>query len=531
MSHSFGPARGFLIAALLLAALPVGARAAEQVFQRGLQSDPETIDPHKFTQSSESWLIYDLFIGLTTIDAHGRTAPGAATHWEASSDGKQYTFHLREGMTWSDGAPLDAEDFVYSFRRILDPKTAVAWAHMLYVIENAAAVNRGELPLDRIGVSAPDARTVVFKLVHPVPYFPDLIKDRGFPAPRHRIEVRGDAWATDLPLVSNGAFVLMKREPNTPIELVRNPKFFEADTVRLEKVIHVPNSDGELGVKQYRAGAKNLITIVPPRQAEWAEKNAPKDYIAYPTNGVVYISLNVQKPPMSDLRVRRALSLAIDRALIAERILRGGEKPAYSVIPQSLRPSDAVEAAYKLPMAQRQKMARELLAEAGYGASQPLQVELKLSPFGLVRPVMTVVASMWKEVGVDVQIHNQEARSHFTELGQGNFMAGAAFSAFSIADPIFYLSPFETAAINQNFGRFNDPVYDGLLQKIRETANADERRALVQKADDLASAALPVIPIHYYVQRELLGSRVRGWEGNAPALHLSRYVWIADEDR
>ena len=227
---------------------------ASGVLHRGNIGEPDSLDPHLTTSGYAGNIIFEMFVGLTTVDAFVNVIPGAAESWTISEDGKTYVFTLREGMQWSDGRPVTAADFEFSFKRILDPVTASRSAAMLYVIENARPINGGKLPVDVLGVRATDARTLEIKLEAPTPFFLELIVHRGNPVPQWAIEEHGREWTRPENIVVNGAFILGQWVPQTSLRVVRNPMFFDAGNVSLDAVIYYTTENLTAAFNRYRAG-------------------------------------------------------------------------------------------------------------------------------------------------------------------------------------------------------------------------------------------------------------------------------------
>ena len=262
--------RATLIAAFAAVALSIPALAGE--LHRAGTGDPSTLDPHRFEDPWESTIIMDLFQGLTTFTPEMELVPGQAESWTVSDDGLTYTFVLREALQWSDGQPLTAADFEYSFRRIIDPATASPTAARHFVLLNATKVFAGELPPSELGVRAISDRVFEMRLEHPAPFYPELLTSRGHPVPRHAIEVHGDRWIEPGKLVSNGPFRLVEWVPNDFVKLEHNPRFFDADNVRLDAVYHHPGEDANLSVRRFRAGEVDVVVTVPSEQLDYLRK-------------------------------------------------------------------------------------------------------------------------------------------------------------------------------------------------------------------------------------------------------------------
>jgi oligopeptide transport system substrate-binding protein len=382
------PARNLLILFAVAAALqacgqngPARASCPEGkvCLHLGNVSEPNSLDPHKSSGVSEDRIISDSLMGLTQDDPQGKPIPGMAERWETSADGLTWRFYLREAQ-WSDGTPVTAEDFVFSIRRILDPKTASQYSSILYMIDGAQAANEGKQPLETVGVRAVSPRILEFRLNHPAPYLPEVAKHYSmYPVPRHVVQKWGDAWTRPEHFVGNGPFVIREWRLGDYVRSVKNPRFFEASRVCADEVYYYPTNDAITAERRVRRGELDANFDIQSNRIAFLRKEIP-DYVHTHTYlGVAYVAFNSTRPEFRDPRVRRALSMAIDREFIAEKLLRGGQTPAYTFVPpgvanyQGAKPPEWVS----WPLEKRQAEARRLLAAAGHGPDRPLLVEIK----------------------------------------------------------------------------------------------------------------------------------------------------------
>ena len=524
-------ARHNLFFCLLLAALAAGSpytgRAAD-VIHRGGTGDPATLDPHRIVDPWESTVVMDLFIGLTSLDPGARVIPGAAESWQVSDDGKTYIFHLREGLQWSDGEPLTAADYEFSFRRMVDPETACPFAMRHYIIRNARAINAGEREVESLGVRAIDARTLEIELIEPAHYFPELIVHRGLPVPRHVIANHGNAWIRPGNMVSNGAFALREWIPNEHVRLVKNPRFYNSDEVRLDEIYHHPAEDTNTALRRFRAGELDIVVSVPSEQLDWIKENLGTSLHMVPGFGIQHFVFNTRKAPFDDVRVRQALTMAIDREIITSKLLRAGEQPATGVIPSqaSHYPERAVFVFSGLSQAQRIQRARELLAAAGFGPHNPLTLTLSYNTHEVHRKVAVAAASMWKRIGVQTRLLNFEAKVLLSNLREGNFDIGRYLWLAETSDALSFLERMhgEAGALNQ--AGYTNPDFDALLDEARLTADLERRAALLHRAEALVLRDLPIIPLYFYAGRRLVAPHVKGWGDNARGINLARDFWI-----
>lgn len=502
------------------------AAQAESVLVRGNHQDPASLDPHRISTVYESNIVLDLFEGLTAPDATGAPTPGVAQAWSVSGDGLTWTFTLWPDLKWSDGAPLSSDDVVFSFRRLLNPATASQYPYLFYAVENAAAVNTGAVAPGALGVSAPDARTVVIQLESPVPFLPELLSNAfAVIVPTHTIETYGDGWAAPGVMASNGAFSLEDFKPQNRVDLTRNSYFRDAQSVALESVVYLPTEDQSAAVARFRAGGLDTSLEFPTARTPWLLENFPDETRIADYLITFYLSFNTQHPALSDSRVRRALSLAIDRETIASRVLRSGERPAYTLVPPSVAgymPPDLMDS--QKTKADRIAEAKSLLVDVGYSPENRLSLTYSLSSAEDRRRVAAAISAMWRPLGVDVSLNNTEGKVLFARLRTGDFQIGYAGWAADVNDAGNFLSILDSRAKNSNYARFNNEAYDALLDRAAVTVNLESRAAVLAEAEALMLMEAPIAPLFYGVSKNLVGRHVSGWVDNPRDVHLSRYV-------
>lgn len=372
----FGRLVRLLSVALIAASMAMPA-SAEKVLNRGNGAEPKGLDPHQASGDPENQILGDMFIGLYTEDVNGKPVLGSADNVATSEDGLTWTFTIRDHK-WSDGRPVTAEDFVFAYRRILDPKTASEYASILYPIKNAEKVNKGTLPLSDLGVSAPDPKTFVIQLGHPAPYLPEMMTHYStFPLPKHVVEAKGTDWTKAGVMASNGPYMLAERRPFDRIKLVRNPHFYDAASVKIDVVNFFPTTDEAAALKRYRAGELDTIDRWPLAENKWLLANIPNETKKYPGLRVLYTVFNMRKAPLNDRRVRLALALAVDRATIQKEVYFGVHGlVAENVLPPGMANADL---SAKVPwsgksMDERRAEAKALLQAAGFGPAKPLKL-------------------------------------------------------------------------------------------------------------------------------------------------------------
>jgi oligopeptide transport system substrate-binding protein len=514
-----------LIAALMIAVAPA---FAETVIHRGNRSEPSALDPHRAQTVYENNVLQDLFEGLTAYDAAGEVIPAVATSWDVSPDGRIYTFNLRDGLEWSDGTPLSADDVVFSFRRLMKPETAALYAQLFYLVKNGREVNTGAVPVESLAVHAPDSRTIEIELTGPAPYFPQILAN-GFAAviPRHAIEEHGENWAKPGTMVSNGAYTLEHWSPQDRIEIVRNAHFHDAENVALDRVIYYPTADTVSAVARFRGGELDVQYGFAPEQAGSLRELLPGQVHLSPSLGTFYLTLNTTRPNLKDARVRRALSLAIDRRVITDKVRRAGEPPTLSYVPPVTAGYSSPQVDYAdMPMGERRAEAVRLLREVGYGDANPLKITYAYSTNPENRRLAVIIAAMWKRVGVLTVLANREGKILFSSLRAGDFEVAFIGWSADYNEASTFLYTLRSTTVNANYSRYNNPEYDALMIEAGQTADTAVRAALMRRAEALMLAEQPIIPLYNDSGRYLVAKYVKGWQDNAVEAHLSRYLSI-----
>ena len=318
---------------MLAVVLAAASANAESVIRRGTSAEAPTLDPVIAAGTLAAPIINDLFEGLLGKDPALKRIPGSAESWTISPDGLTYTFRLRPNLQWSDGVPLTADDFVYGFRRLMTPAVASPMAGQFYLLENARDIVTGKLPPEKLGVSAPDPRTVVLRLSAPAPWFLDLVGALVVsPVPQHVVEKYGNDWTRADRMVTNGAYTLAERVPQTMTRLRKNPRYHAAADVHTEVVEWYPTQDLGTTLRRFQAGELDQVLNFPPDEIERLQREMPESLRIAPSLGVYYLAINLRKPQFADPRVRLAMSLAIDRDGLTEKLLRTGVKPAFSFV-------------------------------------------------------------------------------------------------------------------------------------------------------------------------------------------------------
>jgi oligopeptide transport system substrate-binding protein len=468
-------------------------------------------------------------MGLTTEGPDASVQPGMAERWEASRDGLTWTFHMRPAL-WSDGAPVKASDFVFAYRRILDPRTASPYAYLVYLLKNGEAANQGKAPLESIGARAVDARTLELRLTHPAPFLPELLKHQSwFPAPEHAIRKWGEAWVAPGRYVSNGPYRLTGWRLGDVITVEKNPRFFDAARVCVDRINYYPTQDSIAAERRVAGGELDVTVSFQSNRLDHIRKTMPG--YARPNLWLLtsYLTLNTHDPgPLKDRRVRRALSLAIDREFLTGKLLRAGQQPAYGFVPPGTANALATArpAWASLSLAERQSAARRLLAEAGYGPGRPLKIELASSSAGENILLAQAVQADWRTIGVEAKITQAESQILFADLRLRNFQTAVVSWVADYDDPMTFLALFRSDTGAQNYGDYRSATYDSLLNAADAEADAGKRAAILARAEQVLLDDEGVAPVYFGVSRALVNPRVTGWVDNLENSHRARWLCV-----
>ncbi|MES2340233.1 MAG: peptide ABC transporter substrate-binding protein [Pseudomonadota bacterium] len=522
------------VAALLLSACQAKVSrppcpAGEVCLAYGSNNEAGSLDPQTSNLVDEFTIIADLIFGLTTDAPDGSPIPAMATSWETSPDGLTWTFHLRDAK-WSDGVPVTADDFVYAYRRILDPKTASIYAYLVYLLKNGQAVNEGKAPLTAVGARAIDARTLELTLEHPAPYLPELLKHQSFfPVPKHAVEKWGDAWVKPGRYVSNGPYKLMSWALGDHIEVVKNPNFYDAANVCVDRIDYFPTPDSVMAERRIQRGELDVNTSFQSNRIGRLRQTMP-DYVrAKNSLATAYLSFNTREiAAFRDIRVRRALSEAVDREFITNKLMRAGQLPAYAFVPPGTagyaQGPQTVWA--RKSLAERQAEAKRLLAQAGYGPSHPLSFELKIGNSPDTILLASAVQADWASIGVDARIVQNEGQIAFAAYRNRDFGIGAMSWFADFNDPVTFLGLMKSDTGGQNYGDYKNPAYDALLRQADNEPDAQRRAGILQQAEQLMLNDEAIVPVYFVVNRNLVSPKVTGWVDNVGNFHRARWLCV-----
>ena len=507
-----------------------GILADSQVVHRGNGEEPQTLDPHLAQGVPSTNILRDLFEGLATTAPDGRIVPGAAQHWDISRDGLTYTFFLDPEGRWSNGESVTATDFVWSWRRAVDPATGASYGRMLSPIVNAEAIFAGDRPPEDLGVTALNESTFQVELNHPTSYFLGLLTHpTTYPVWRPALAEHGNSHVRPGNLVSNGAFALDAWRVRSRIDLIRNEHYRAADEVIVERVVYYPLEDENTEFNRFRAGDLHWTYKVPSNQFQWLRENLDEALMVAPWFGSYFFSFNLTRAPFEDnLALRQALNLAVDREILTERVSRFGEIPTFNLVPPGLPRYERPDIEWAgMTQDEREEEARRLYREAGYSTDRPLAVELRYNTSENHRKIAVAIAAMWKQVlGVRTRLINEEfrvflqnrAQRRVTEVFRSGWIG-------DYQDAFTFLELFHSEH-GRNDAGYDNPRFDRLLERIASERIPASRRNLMAEAERMILADQVILPVYNYVTKRLINPRLKGWEENVMDHHLTRYMFL-----
>lgn len=503
------------------------ATASKQELVYNLGSDPKTLDPAVNQAVDGSIIAANIFSGLCDLDDKDKAIPGQAEKWDVSPDGLKYTFHLKKDLKWSNGDPVKASDFEYSWKRVLDPATASVYSFQLLYIKGAAEFNSAKTPedakakRDAVGVKATDDNTLVVELAAPCPYFLELTAfTTYFPVNQKVVEANKD-WAKDAKtLVSNGPFKITDYKIKDQIVLEKNENYYNKDKVKLDKITMKMVTENTSAWASYKAGQFDMIDSVPTSEIVQAVKD--KTATTFPNLGTQFVDINVSEKAkeidpnaakvLGNVKFRQALANAIDRQTIVDNVLKSGQTPAFSFVSTGIMDPDGKDFASKKyfePKGDIEK-AKKLLAEAGYPDGQGLPPLVVLyNPEGGNGELYQAIQDMWKKIGVNVELQTQEWKVfQATRNAMKYQIARGAWSA-DYADPMTFIDMWESTSPSNEIG-YNNPNYDKLVASAKAETDAKKRFEMMHKAEDILMEDMPIIPLYYSTYTKGIKDYVKG---------------------
>ncbi|WP_158784927.1 oligopeptide ABC transporter substrate-binding protein OppA [Pantoea sp. BAV 3049] len=501
------------------ATVPAGVELApKQELVKGNGDEVQSLDPHKIEGVPESNVNRDLLEGLVISDTQGHPVPGVAESWE-NKDGKVWTFHLRNTAKWSNGEPVTAQDFVYSWQRLADPKTASPYASYLQYghLENIDDIIAGKKPADTLGVKALDAHTLQVTLSESVPYFYKLLIHPSMsPVYKPAIDKFGEKWTQPENWVGNGAFKLQTHVINERIVLVRNPDYWDNANTKLDKVTFLPISSEVSDVNRYFSndGSDMTYNNMPIELFKKLQRDNPKELHVDPYLCTYYYEINNQKAPFTDPRVRAALKLGLDRDIMVNKVLAQGQLPAYSYTPPATDGAELIKPEwFSWSQDKRNEEAKKLLAEAGYTADKPLTFELLYNTSDLHKKLAIAASSIWKKnLGVNIKLNNQEWKTFLDTRHQGNFDVSRAAWCADYNEPTSFLNTMLSNSSN-NTSHYKSAEFDKVMADAAQASDEKARSQLYAKAEQVLDKDSVIVPVYYYVNARLVKTYVGGYTG------------------
>jgi oligopeptide transport system substrate-binding protein len=526
-----GLGKTLLSAAIVAATLAVAPASAEVVLNRGFGASPDTLDPHVNFGAREGWIQDDMYEGLVSYDTKGNFLPGAAEKWEVSDDGLTWTFHLRDGLKWSNGDPLVAQDFVNGVTRQLEPKTASPRAYYFYStiqIEGAAefAEKDGNDP-KTVAFSAPDDKTIVIKLLNP---FPNMLYLMGsyYVPPLHKPSF--DKFGTDFikpeNIVNNGAYKMAEMVPQSHVTLVKNEHYWDAANVKIDKVVYVVTEDDQTELKRYKADELDTTNEVPSDQLEGLKGELGDQLRVTTYVESQYLSFNITKPPFDNIKVRQALAIGVDRQVLQEKILKAGYQVNCGYSP----PNDPRYPQPQVPECgmskeERAEKGKALLAEAGYGPDNPLKVTIDSTTDNTAKKQAEGVALMWKQtLGVDAKVNAQEFQAWMDTFYAGSWEVLNDNLVGDMPGPESHLSYMRPSA--ESGYNWKSDEYEKLMDESATKADIAERYKAMAAAEKVLLDYYLVTPLNVTTSRHLVKPWLKGWDDNMLDVHPTKLLSV-----
>lgn len=476
---------------------------------RIIDGEPRALDPQTVSDNNSLNVARDQMEGLTRLNGAAQPEPGLAQSWRVAQDGRTWDFTLRPGIRFSDGKPITAPAIVASINRLRHPAGAFANAPLAEPIAD---------------ISAPDIKSVRIRLHTPFPQLPELLAHPAFAAlPMHIIATAGANWTQMRPLVTSGAYRLTQWTLGRGVTLEANPYYYESAQVAVPEVIWLGMEDKEAALRRFRTGdAHSLNSLPSARVQQWRHRPGTPLRIA-PYRGSYYWVFNQQIKPFDDVRVRRALQMTVEPDLIANKLLNDGTRPAWTLIPPDVDGHVPQPPAWhKWPRAKRLAHARTLLRAAGYGPQRPLIFEARFNSDTDHKRIALALGQFWKPLGVELKILNSESAIHFSNLRMHQFAFARAGWIADVNARENFLYLHKSGANELNYGNNRDPLFDQLLARALAEPEPKARARLMQAAETRLLDQAVVVPIYFYVSRNMVSPQVMGWQDNLADIHLSR---------
>ncbi|WP_404684712.1 ABC transporter substrate-binding protein [Raoultella terrigena] len=529
--------RALLVVGLLAAAaptlaaqVPAGTALAEkQELVRNNGSEPSSLDPHKVESDVEFNIISDLFDGLVSVSPAGEIQPRLAAKWD-NKDNTVWTFHLRPGVTWSDGTAITAQDIVWGWQRLVSPATASPYASYpgnMHIV-NAQDIAQGKKTPDTLGVKALDDATLEVTLSQPnAAFLPMLAHPSLVPIDKVLVSRFGEKWTKPEHMVTSGAYKLSRWVVNERIVAERNPRYWDNAATVINKVTYLPISSEAADVNRYKAGEIDIVFTLPINQFTQLKKTMGEQLNVSPQLATYYYEFNTTRPPFNDPRVRLALNMALDKDIIAEKVLGQGQRPAWLISQPDIGGVKLHNPDYaSWPRDKRIAEAKKLLSEAGYNDSHPLVFNLLYNTSESHQRVAIAASSMWKKnLGVEAKLQNQEWKTMLDTMHTHNFDAVRYAWIADYDDAATFLNNFRTGD-SENTSQYSNPAYDEALRNAAKAPDVATRGKFYQQAEDLLGKDVPAVPVYHYVRTHLVKPWVGGFTPDKLGYYFTRDMYI-----
>jgi oligopeptide transport system substrate-binding protein len=527
--------KGMLIAAAIFAVAGpwAGPASADGALVEGIGDQWQSLDPQYSSASKDAQILGDLYEGLVGLDAAGKPIPGAAASWDISADGLTYTFHLRDGLKWSNGDPLVAQDFVNGAERQLNADTASYKAYYLYTqlpLTNAADYNAKKITdFSKVGISAPDPKTVVMHLDAPNPYALQLL-NYYYISPLHKpsLDAYGADFVSAAHFVGNGAYMLKELEPNAHALLVKNPNYWDAANVKVDQITYLVTEDTNTEFKQFQAGEVDITWEVPTDRLEAIKKQYGDQLHIAPYAEADFIDFNTAKEPLSDIRIRKAMALAIDRDIVVNKVAKSGETVIDSLVPPmdpeypQLKPAD-----FGGDQKTKDALALKLITEAGYGKGKPLTINYYCTADDLHKRETEAIAALWQaKLGIISRIRLEDSDTLYADWSKYEWDAYCDGPAgdYAGAEPFLV---YRTEAAGAGYPKSDhSDAFEAQMAKAVAITDAAERKKALAVAEQILLDDYVIAPLLQASKRNLIAKRVTGWVDNPIGYHLTKYLQV-----
>ncbi|WP_241665098.1 peptide ABC transporter substrate-binding protein [Peribacillus simplex] len=490
-----------------------GDSSGSKVLNVNNSSEPGSLHPANAQGTHESWILEHTFEGLTKKTEEGKIVPGSAESWETSEDGLTWTFKLKDGLKWSNGDPLTANDFEYAWKYALKPETAADYAYQLYYLKGGEAYNSKKGKEEDVGVKATDEHTLVVTLEQPTPYFLDLTSFYTFYPINKKVQEENPKWALDAKThVSNGPFKLTEWKHKESLKIEKNENYYDKDKIKLDTVNFALIEDENTAWQMYQSGELDIAYPLPVDVQGQLVNSGDKEFKNGAELAVYYYNFNTEVKPFNNAKVRKALSMAIERKEITENVAQGGQKPAYGVIPPGIPDAtgdfqENTGNLFKEDVAEAKKLLKEGLAEEGM--KELPEFSILYNTLDTHKKIAEAVQGMWRDnLGVEVTLENAEFQVKLDREKAGDFEISRAGWVGDYVDPMTFMLWETDGAYND--ANWSNKEYDGLLKEAKSTMDPKERMAALHKAEEVLIEEMPILPVYFYTKPYMVKSNVTG---------------------